>query len=214
MNLKRIYEFRFQNINKTKKQETQNTIALFIYKKLNYPNVILDPAAGECEFINSIPANEKWAIDQNKDLINLDLVNVKTIVGNSLTIELPNDYFDAIFISNFLEHLPSPDKVSFLLEKMYYSLKNKGRIAIMGPNFKYAYKDYFDFADHYLPLTEQSIAEHLYGTGFNILKIYPKFLPLSFKSNLPPNKILVKIYLSVHFLWSFFGKQFLILAAK
>ena len=176
--------------------------------------VVLDPAAGDGEFINSVPAKEKWAIDKNKDLKKMFPVNVKAITGDSLKIKLPDDYFDAVFVSNFLEHLSSPYTVSLLLEKAYCSLKDGGRIVIIGPNFKYAYKDYFDFADHCLPLTEQSVEEHCYGAGFNILKTYPKFLPLSLKTVFPPNKILVKIYLKAPFLWRLFGKQFLVLAEK
>jgi hypothetical protein len=84
----------------------------------------------------------------------------------------------------------------------------------MGPNFKYAYREYFDFADHSVCLSELGAAEHLVGAGFNIAKIYPRFLPLSFRGGLPVNKFLIQAYLQMPFAWRFFGKQFLLVAQK
>ena len=41
-----------------------------------------------------------------------------------------------------------------------------GRIAIMGPNYRYCADEYWDCADHYVALTHVAIAEHLYAAGF------------------------------------------------
>ena len=217
MNLERIYNYRFKNVNANKKQIVWQEISHFIYKKLNRPVRVLDPAAGMCEFINNVPSKEKWAIDLNREFLSkYAALEVKKVIGDCLNIVLPEDYFDAVFISNFLEHLNSQETVAFLLEKIYLSLRKGGRIAIMGPNFKYSYKEYFDFADHTLILTEVGLAEHLYGAGFNIVEIHSKFLPLSFRSNslLPINKFLINSYLKVPFAWKFLGKQFLLIAEK
>ena len=97
---------------------------------------------------------------------------------------------------------------------MYDTIKPGGRIAVIGPNFKYAYKEYFDFADHTVVLSELGVEEHLYGAGFEMLKTYPRFLPLSFRGKLPVHKFLVQLYLKMPFVWSFFGKQFLLIAEK
>ena len=50
--------------------------------------------------------------------------------------DLPHEHFDAIFVSNFLEHLPSQDAVAAFLEKMLRCTAPGGRIAVMGPNFR------------------------------------------------------------------------------
>jgi len=97
---------------------------------------------------------------------------------------------------------------------MYDALKKGGRIALIGPNFKYSYRQYYDFADHKIPLTELSVMEMLYSEGFSTILIYPKFLPLSFRGRLPLNKYLVRLYLNLPLLWKLFGKQFLIIAQK
>jgi len=215
MDYTRIYEYRFKDVDRQKKLITWQVIAGCIYNELNHPASIIDPAAGECEFINAIPVIEKWAVDLNPEIIGKyagDNIRVKT--GNSLQIELPEDYFEAAFLSNFLEHLNSQEEVHQLLIKMYHTLRKGGRIGVMGPNFKYCSKEYFDFADHKTILTHLSLEEHLYSAGFSIKKVIPRFLPISFRGRLPVNKFTVNAYFSLPVLWKIFGKQFLIIAEK
>jgi len=218
MNFGRIYEYRFKDIDQKKKQLFWNELSAYMYgEHLNKPARILDPAGGLCEFINSVPSQEKWTIDLSEEFLKKNAQkDVKIIIGNNMEVDIPENYFDGIFISNFLEHLHTQEQVALFLERMFKALKPGGRIAIIGPNFKYCYKEYFDFADHYVILSELGLAEHLYGAGFNLLKIYPKFLPLSFRSGgwLPVNKLTVTSYLKLPFFWNFLGKQFLVVAEK
>ena len=46
-----------------------------------------------------------------------------------------------------------------------------GRIAIMGPNFRYCAADYFDCADHTLALSDVSVAEHLHTAGYRVTSL-------------------------------------------
>lgn len=214
MNYDRIYEYRFRGIDRAKKKVIWTEIADFIYKKLGCPESMLDPAAGQCEFINVVPSKEKWAIDMNPSLSEFATDGVKTVVGNNLQVALPENHFDAIFISNFLEHLESQQEVADFLHRMHCALKKHGQIAIMGPNFKYSYRQYFDFADHTVILSELAVAEHLFGAGFRVKEIHPRFLPLSFRGKLPVNRFLARVYLKLPLSWRFFGKQFLIIGQK
>jgi ubiquinone/menaquinone biosynthesis C-methylase UbiE len=215
MNYDRIYQYRFQHIAADKKRFTWEEIANFIYKKLSEPAAILDPAAGMCELINAIKSKERWAVDLNEYFVGKYAdPNVKVVVGDIFKVPLPENHFDAIFISNFLEHLDSQQQVAGFLEKMFACTKPGGKIAVMGPNFKYAYRSYFDFADHTVILSELGLAEHLYGAGFEISCIHPRFLPLSFRGNLPVSRWLVSMYLSFPFAWRILGKQFLLIGTK
>ena len=215
MNFDRIYEYRFQDIDNDKKRITWEEIAGFIYERLSKPVSILDPAAGKCELINSIKSEDRWAVDLNEYFIKKYAdPKVKIVIGDVLKVELPENHFDAVFISNFLEHLNSQEQVAELLEKMYRCIKPGGKIAIIGPNFKYTYRQYFDFADHTVILSELGLAEHVYGAGFAIERIYPRFLPLSFRGGIPVSRALVRMYLSLPFAWRFLGKQFLVIASK
>lgn len=214
MNYDRIYEYRFKGVDQEKKKKIWTEIAEFVYRKLNSPAIILDPAGGQCEFINAVPSTERWTVDMNESIKKYAAADVKVLIGNNLEVELPKNYFDAVFISNFLEHLNSQEEVAFFLSRMFESLKIGGKICVMGPNFKYVSKQYFDFADHTVILSELGVAEHLYGAGFSIREIHPKFLPLSFRGRLPVNRFLAKTYLSMPLFWKILGKQFLLIAEK
>ncbi len=215
MNYEKIYAYRFQGVDPGKKLLTWSVLAKFLYRKLGRPEKILDPAAGLCEFINAVPSREKWAIDLNDEFISRYIAgDIRKIIGNNLEVSLPPDYFDAVFVSNFLEHLHSQEEVAFFLEKMHGALRPGGRIAVMGPNFKYCGRNYFDFADHTVILSELGVAEHLAGAGFSQIKIIPRFLPLSFRGGLPVNNFIITTYLRWPLAWRFFGKQFLLIAEK
>ena len=217
MNYERIYQYRFKDIDTKKKNIVWKEVSQFICK--NYfteAQRLLDPAGGLCEFINYATVDEKWTIDLFDGIKQHANKDVKVLIGNNLTIDIPENYFDGVFISNFLEHLHSQEEVAHFLRRMYMSLRSNGKIVIMGPNFKYTYKEYFDFADHTVILSELGVAEHLYGAGFALKNIYPKFLPLSFRSGsfLPVNDFTTKIYLQTKFCWKILGKQFLVVGEK
>lgn len=215
MNFQRIYEYRFKDVDISNKTLVWREVAGYVSALANQPQTVLDPAGGMCEFINNIKAKEKWTIDLNEEFVKKHAEkSVKIIVGDNLSVDLPKNYFDLVFVSNFLEHLHSQDKVAAFLAKMFTAVKTGGFIVVMGPNFKYAWREYFDFADHTICLSELGTAEHIVGAGFDIVKIIPKFLPLSFRGRLPVNKFLVKTYLKIPFFWNFFGKQFLIVGKK
>lgn len=83
MDYKKIYEYRFKDVDKLKKLITWQEISKFIYKELKQPEKIIDPAAGECEFINSVACKEKWAVDLNNDFISKYAnkgVNIKLVI--------------------------------------------------------------------------------------------------------------------------------------
>ncbi len=218
MNYDRIYQHRFKGVDKVVKQAVWNEISLWIYKRMGKPRCILDPAAGDMEFLKSIPAPEKWGVDiQEPNALQLSAMSkdgIRFIHGNIFDVDLPAEYFEGIFISNFLEHLHSPEEIDALFNRLYRSLKKNGIVAVMGPNFKYCSTDYFDCADHRLALTHISVEEFLFASEFRIEATFARFLPYSFRSKLPASPFLVKLYLGFPLAWRFLGKQFLILARK
>ena len=131
------------------------------------PQRILDPAAGRGEFITAVPAAERWGVDLVSQG-DLEAAGVKMIIADIMDAELPEGYFDGVFLSNFLEHLPDQNAVAAVLGKLHAAMAPGGRIAIMGPNFRYCPREYFDCADHTVILTHVSVAEHLYAAGFDI----------------------------------------------
>ena len=100
------------------------------------------------------------------------------------------------------------------LAKMWKVTREGGRIAVMGPNYRYCSRTYWDFADHVVALTHRTIEEHLYTAGFEPTRTVPRFLPYSFNGSLPASSALTAAYLRLPPAWRLFGKQFLVVARK
>lgn len=210
IDFERLYRFRHRGVDQGRRQLVWNEIGGYIDDLLGRPARVLDPAAGRGEFINAISAEERWVIDAT-DYSEADLPpGVKTIVGDALDVDLPPGFFDAIFVSNLLEHFLTQDDVARFLVRMRATLAPNGRIAVMGPNFKYCPKEYFDCADHTLALTHVAVEEHLYAAGYELERVVPRFIPYSFRGILPPSPVLTRWYLRMPLAWRVLGKQFLL----
>jgi SAM-dependent methyltransferase len=177
---------------------------------------VLEIGAGYCEFINNVTAKERVAIDLNPETRGraARAVQVHILPAEELAKALPADHFDTIFMSNFLEHCRSRDQVLAVLRAAITVLKPGGHLLILGPNFRYCVRDYFDYFDHYLPLTERSVAEALELVGFDVRESMPRTLPFSFRSRLPSWPWAVGLYLRLPFIWNWFGSQFFVVATK
>lgn len=214
MNYERLYQFRHRDTDQAHRQLVWNEIAVFVHDALGKPSCVLDPAAGLGEFINAVPAAERWAVDQHAYEQGTYDAGVKAVVSNVFDADLPPAHFDGIFVSNFLEHLASPDEVARFLEAMAEHTAPGGRIAVMGPNFRYCKNAYFDMADHTTILTHRAIVEHLYAAGFTPERVEPQFLPYSFSGRNPTAPVLVRAYLRFPPAWRIMGKQFLVIARR
>lgn len=210
----RLYAYRFRNVRQSRRDRVWEAIAPVIWQRLGEPRRVLDPAVGRCEFLNAVPADERWGVDTVRHEGSAPCDKVKLLVSEIMNAELPSAYFDGIFVSNFLEHLHSPDDVFLFLRKMWDCTKPGGRIGVMGPNFRYCTSEYFDYADHWIILTERSAEEHLYTAGFKVQHVYPRFLPYSFTGRLPSYPSLVRAYLQFPLVWRLLGKQFFIIAER
>jgi SAM-dependent methyltransferase len=213
MDYERLYTYRFRDVDQRSRAAVWVPISRFIFEELGHPQKVLDPAAGRCEFIDSVPAGERWGIDVSSQWTNLR-PGTRMIVGDVMEVELPSSHFDAIFVSNFLEHLDSQEMINRFLVKMHRSLAPGGRIAVLGPNIRYCAKDYWNYADHKIALTHRAVEEHLFAAGFEPIKTYPKFLPYSFTGKLPPSARLTRVFLRLRPAWWLLGKQFLVLATR
>jgi SAM-dependent methyltransferase len=177
---------------------------------------VLEVAAGYCEFINNIPAAERVAIDLNPETRQhaaADVV-VHLAAAESVAKVVPTSYFDTAFMSNFLEHCRSREHVLDVLRSVWSVLRPGGSLLILGPNFRYCLKQYFDYFDHYLPLTEKAVVEALQLTGFRVEIVQARTLPFTFRSRLPSWPWLVKLYLRLPIFWRLFGAQFFLVGRK
>ncbi len=214
MNYERLYSYRFRDIDQDGRAAVWREIAPHVHGLMGSPQKVLDPAAGRGEFIGSVPAKETWAVDEVSYPEAAHKDDTKVVISPIMDAELPTRHFDGVFVSNFLEHLPDQEAIAAFLEKMNQTMEPGGRIAIMGPNYRYCAKEYWDCADHYVALTHIAIGEHLYAAGFEPERIVPRYLPYSFRGILPPSPALTRLYLRMSPAWRLLGKQFLVIGRK
>jgi SAM-dependent methyltransferase len=175
---------------------------------------VLDLGAGWCEFINNIRATKKIAMDLNPET-EVRAADDVTVVKHDCVRDwpIPAEHLDVVFTSNFLEHLPSKRDAEAAIRHAYTCLKPGGKIICLGPNIKYA-RGYWDFWDHYIPISEASLSEVLRLSGFRVELCFDRFLPFSMSHGWNPPQMAVRLYLRMRFAWKFFGKQFLVIASK
>ena len=213
MNYARLYDYRFRDVDQAGRQAVWREIAHYVHARMGAPKCVLDPAAGRGEFITAVPAAERWGVDLVRQA-DIEASGARMITADIREAELPDGFFDGVFLSNFLEHLPSQETVAVVLGKLRGAMSPGGRIAVIGPNFRYCAREYFDCADHTVILTHVSMAEHLHAAGFAVELAVPRFLPYSFRCLLPPSPRLTRAYLRTPPLWRLLGKQFFLVARK
>ena len=214
--LKELYRSHFEPEEIEKKNRLWRTLCSdFFQKFIPDGSAVLDIGAGYCEFINNIKAQRKYAVDLNEDTRSFANPNVELFSCSATHIDgLADNSIDVVFVSNFLEHLKTKQEVLEVLLEVHRVCRVGGRVLILQPNIKYVNQQYWDFFDHHIPLSDKSLAEALKMTGFEIDKIYPRFLPYTTKSTLPQYDFLVKLYLGLPFVWRLLGKQTFVVGRK
>jgi dolichol-phosphate mannosyltransferase len=179
-------------------------------------STLVDLGAGYCEFVNHVVARRRIAVDLNPETARVAVagVEVKAVSADNLDF-LADGEVDVVFSSNFLEHLPSKDAVSRVLNEVRRVLKPGGRVILMGPNIRYLANQYWDYFDHHVPLSHASICEVLRLNGFDVDHVERKFLPYTVKGSRLRWPWLVELYLAARPVSSaLLGKQFLVSALK
>lgn len=187
----------------------------FLQQFIKKNDIVLDLGAGYCEFINNIDCGKKIAVDIDPYFKKYASSSVTTLINNVVDLkDIPSKSIDVIFVSEVFEHLNDKNELVKSIKEIHRALKEGGTLLVICPNINFLDGHYWDFLDHILPLNHNSLSEALVLLGFKIGKILPRFLPYTIKSSLPKKPVLLKLYLKMPVLWSFFGKQMFIVATK
>lgn len=158
---------------------------------------VLEIGAGYCDWINSVHAARRVAVDMWPRFASYAADGVEATVLDAATElwKLQDASFDAVLASNVLEHF-TPEVVPTVVAGIARLLRTGGRFLVIQPNFRYAARTYFDDYTHRSIFTHVSLPALLRAQGFAIDRIEPRFLPYSMRGvRVPITRWLVAAYL-------------------
>ena len=172
---------------------------------------VLELGAGYGHFINNVRCSQKSAIDLWPGMVQYVKPPVNVAVGSVTNLNLVADSsVDFAFASNLFEHLTQSDFASVLVE-VKKKLKPGGTLNVLQPNYRLAYREYFDDYTHISIYSDVSLCDFLQANGFTIIESIPGFLPFSIKSSAAPIRPwLIRLYLLLP--WKIVAKQMFIRA--
>jgi Methyltransferase domain len=171
---------------------------------------VLELGAGYAHFINNVHCAGRTAIDVWPKMPEYAAPGVVAKVGSVTDLSfLPDASVDLAFASNLFEHLTKED-FAITLGQLRHKLKADGTVMLLQPNYRRAYKEYFDDYTHISVFSDVSLCDFLAANGFEVLECSPGFLPFSVKSGLPVSGALIRLYLASP--WKPAAKQMLVRA--
>ena len=209
------YEQRFAALEPYREAVWQVLVADCFQRYVAPQAALLDLGAGWGEFIRHVKAGRKLAMDLNPDTRHSLRPEVLFLEQDcSAPWPIEEGSLGLVFTSNVFEHLPDKATLQRTLERAHRALRSEGRLVAVGPNIRLIPGPYWDFWDHYLPLTEKSLAELGRLTGFVVEHEWGATLPYSMSQGFRPPLWAVRLYARLPFLWRFFGKQFIVVLRK
>jgi SAM-dependent methyltransferase len=157
---------------------------------------VLDLGSGYGDFINNVIAAKRVAIDVWPGFTaHLD-GGIDAIIGPVTDLSrIVDGSVDYAFASNLFEHL-TQQEFADVLSSLRSKLSPTGSLTIVQPNYRYAYREYFDDYTHVSVYSHVSICDFLRANGFEPVEVRPRFLPLTVKSRLPAWGPLIGLYLA------------------
>lgn len=213
--LEAIYSRRFAGKDAQRNQVWQVLTRHYFQRWIKPADAVLDLGAGFREFINNIQAARKYALDLNP-VTPLKAASDVVVVSEDVTKpwSAASESVNVVFSSNFFEHLPTKQDFKHCLSEIYRVLCSQGLLIALGPNIRFGYDVYWDFFDHYLPLSDRSVVEAAELAGLCTELVVPRFLPFTMQGKLPSWRALVRLYLSFPLAQRILGKQFLVVMRK
>jgi SAM-dependent methyltransferase len=171
---------------------------------------VLELGCGYAHFINNVHAARRIAVDSWPGFTDYLNGGVHGHVGDATDIGFVEDEsVNFAFASNLVEHL-SQQEFSRLLDQLTRKLARGGVLALLQPNYRYAFREYFDDYTHVTVYSHVTLCDFLTANGFEIVECVPRFVPLTVNSRFKVSPFLIWLYL--HSPLKPLGKQMLIVA--
>lgn len=171
---------------------------------------VLDLGAGYAHFINNVRSARRTAIDCWPEFLKYTAPGVAAHVASVTDLSMIADgSVDFAFASNLFEHL-TREEFAAVLAALRPKLRKGGTLNILQPNYRRAYREYFDDFTHITVYSDISLCDFLRAHGWRVISCMPGFLPFSLKSRFPVAPWLIRLYLLLP--WKPFAKQMLVRA--
>lgn len=211
-----VYRQRFSEHDAAVKDAVWKVLAAWLQKRwIAEDAAVLDIGCDRGHFVNNVRATRRVGSDV-RDVSRHLAPGVAFVHASGLALggHLEEETFDIVFMSNYLEHLPSGEAVVEQLRVARRLLRREGRLIVLQPNVRLTGGAYWDFIDHRTALTEKSLAEAALLAGLEVETTIVRFLPFSTKSRLPRHARLVRAYLAMRPAWLILGRQTLLVARR
>lgn len=167
----------------------------YFREQIRPSDCVLDLGCGYGDFINSVTAQRRIAIDSWPDCQEFLDPGVESLITPVTDLsELADSSVDFAFASNLLEHLEKKE-VASMLAALRGKLSQNGTLTILQPNWKYAFREYFDDFTHTSVWSDVSLGDFLRANDWEVIEVLPRFLPLSLKSRFPVRSWLIRAWL-------------------
>jgi SAM-dependent methyltransferase len=201
-----IYERRFSNEIVGREKLWKILVENFFQRYVRPEDIVLDMPCGYAQFINNVRCLKKFGLDVNPASATFVSSDVEFVQSSSTRTPFAAETMDVIFISNFFEHLSRDDIVATIRE-CYRIVRPGGRVLVLQPNIRFAYRDYWMFLDHITPVDDRMLEEAFELNALKLTERIVRFLPFTAKSRLPQAGFLVRAYLRTPPAWRVLGKQ-------
>lgn len=169
----------------------------YFQKLIPREGCVLELGAGYGHFINNVQAARRIAVEAWPGMAEFVKPPVEVHIGSVTDLTwLADGSVDFAFASNLFEHLERGELLS-MLEQLRRKLTPAGSLNILQPNYRYAFREYFDDYTHVSVYSADGLCDLLSANGFEVMECQPRFLPLTIKSRLPVFPALIRLYLAL-----------------
>lgn len=156
---------------------------------------VLELGAGYGHFINNVRARERVALDLWEGFKQHLEPGIRAHVGPVDDLSwLDDSSVDFAFASNLFEHV-TQQALQAVLRQLERKLRPGGTLNILQPNYRFAYREYFDDYTHITIYSDRSLCDFLEANQFEVLECRPQFMPLTIKSRFKVHPLLIRAYL-------------------
>ena len=185
-------------------------VRYYFQRWIRVEDCVLDLGAGYGHFINNVVARRRIALDRWAEMPSFVEDGVESHVGSVTDLSFLEDgSVDFALASNLFEHI-SRDDLAQVLHQLESKLSHRGVLCLLQPNYRYAYREYFDDYTHITVYSHLTMCDFLRARDYDIVECRARFMPLTINSGLKVSQTLIWLYLNSPM--KLLGKQMLIIA--